>query len=1174
MTVLPTSRSDSEGASHAFDLLHPRLQRWVHEQGWTDLHDAQEQAISPILDGDRDVIISAATAAGKTEAAFLPICSAIAAGGRDIGTGGVEVLCVSPLKALINDQFDRLELLCERAGVAVHRWHGDVATSAKAKVLKAPSGVLLMTPESLEAAFGNRGTHIARLFASLRYVVVDELHSFLGEARGAQLQSLLNRVELAIRRRPPRIGLSATLGDMEAATAFLRPTAPERVLVISSTATGHGLRLQVRGYCDAPPADESETDDDTSRRAIAQHLYGTLRGRDNLVFANRRTDVELYADLLARTAEEAGVPNEFHPHHGSLAKDVREVVEAHLKDRTRPVTAVCTSTLEMGIDIGSVASVAQIGPPPSVTALRQRLGRSGRRDAPAELRIYVSEAGLDVRSGPVDQLRPDVVQTIAMVRLLLDRWLEPPGQQGLQLSTLVQQTLSLIAQHGGVTAQEAYRTLCGPGPFAGVDAARFTALLRAMHAAELVVQAGDGTLLHGPVGERAVNHYSFYAAFQTAEEWRLVAEGRTLGSLPVTMPLFVGGLLIFAGRRWRITDVLPSSNVVELEPAKGGNPPTFGGGGALVSDRVRAEMASVYQDDDVPAWLDPGARELLSEGRQAWRRMRLGDVPLVAWGTDAVLFPWVGDRALGTLVAALAGIGVTACVDGPALTLPKTTVDEAVAAFSCLAELPPPDPVELARHAANRVAEKWDWVLDDDLSAAAYAARSLDVPTAWDVAARVARAPERDVVVLPRTPRRRRGYDFCIVDVETTGFSPRLGDRVVEIAAVRIRSDGEVVDEWTTLVDPARDIGPTHIHGITAADVVGAPRFAEVAGDLLALMDGAVLSGHNVRFDWTFLAAEFEQAGHPLPDLPKVCTLMLGQRLQPWLRSRKLAACCEALGIELVGAHAAVNDARAAARLLACYLATARTNGMTELDDLGCDPTTWPRALPPLQPCGRRHERGSRVHIDAQAAYLARLVRRLDDDDASADPDVAGYLDVLDRAVEDRRVTATEGKVLYETAAGYGLSSDAVAAAHRRYVEGLAHAALADGVVTDLEREDLSLVCRLLDVAESVLDDALVVGRAQQATSVAAAPDLAGLSVCFTGALGTTLGGLSMTRSTAEQLATGAGLRVVSNVSSGTDFLVVADPDTMSGKARRARELGVRIVAEQVFWAWLGVPVR
>ena len=346
------------------------MQRWIYDQGWTNLHDAQERAIPIILAENQDLIISAATAAGKTEAAFLPICSALAAVDRKTDRGP-DVLYVSPLKALINDQYDRLDLMCERADLLVHRWHGDVSSTAKSKAADTAGGILLITPESLEAFLVRRGSEARGFFGRLRYIVIDEVHSFIGSARGAQLQSLLNRVELAARRRPPRVGLSATLGDMAVAKRFLRPTDPQAPAVVESTAEQE-IQLQVRGYRsnapvpgedldDAPPADET---------AIADHLFKTLRGSDNLVFANSRRQVEIYANRLAELSDDRGAPNEFWPHHGNLAKAVREDVERQLKDRTRPVTAVCTSTLELGIDIGSVSSVAQVGPPPSVAALR------------------------------------------------------------------------------------------------------------------------------------------------------------------------------------------------------------------------------------------------------------------------------------------------------------------------------------------------------------------------------------------------------------------------------------------------------------------------------------------------------------------------------------------------------------------------------------------------------------------------------------------------------------------------------------------------------------------------------------------------------------------------------------------------------------------------------------
>lgn len=452
-----------------------------------------------------------------------------------------------------------------------------------------------------------------------------------------------------------------------------------------------------------------------------------------------RAGVELFADMLARRSEAARLPNEFWPHHGSLAKDVREVVEAQLKDRTRPATAICTSTLEMGIDIGSVASVAQIGPPPSVAALRQRLGRSGRRGEAAVLRIYIKEPELEVHSSPIEQLRTRLVQSVAMTHLLLERWVEPPDDPGLNLSTLVQQTLSLIAQHGGVTPVEAHRALCGPGPFAQVNVRRYAALLRAMASTDLIVQASDGTLLHGPTGERAVNHYSFHTAFQTAEEWRLVAEGRTLGSLPITQPLVVGGMLIFAGRRWRITGVDSTAKVVELSRAAGGVPPSFGGGGAPVSDRVRSEMVAVYEGNEMPVYLDRIGQELLAEARAAWARLDLSTRTILSWGTETLVLPWIGDAALGTLAVALRLAGLDADIEGATLLLPNATLERTQDAFRTLSEMDPPDAVDLARRVENREIDKWDWVLDEDLSAAAYAARARwtsTAPGAWSGASR------------------------------------------------------------------------------------------------------------------------------------------------------------------------------------------------------------------------------------------------------------------------------------------------------------------------------------------------------------------------------------------------------------------------------------------------------
>ncbi len=719
-------------------MLAPAVRRWVYDQQWTALRDAQEAAIPLVLSGEVDVIVAAATAAGKTEAAFLPICSKLAT--EPMTTPGIRALYVAPLKALINDQNQRLADMCARLDIPVHRWHGDVPGSRKWAVLKKPDGILLITPESLEAMFVLRGTSVPTLFAGLRYIVVDELHSFLGTERGAQLRSLLHRLELVVHRRVPRVGLSATLGDMGLAADALRPGESGRVRTLVSAEGGQELAVQVRGYVQAAPGPPGpgSTDRDAGNDAeaavqtqIAGDLYRVLRGRDNLVFANARTAVETYAAALRELCEQALVPNEFFPHHGSLSKELREDVEAALKNPTRPATAVATTTLEMGIDIGSVHSIAQVGAPPSVASLRQRLGRSGRRGEPAVLRAYITERELDPRASIADQLHAELLQTIAMLQLLLAGWCEPPDAEALHLSTLIQQVLSAVAQHGGVTAADARRALCGPGsPFTAVTGPMFAALLRGLGAHDVLTQAGDGTLLLGPVGDRIVNHYSFYTAFVTPEEYRLFVDGRPLGTLPIDFPLYEGLLLTFAGRRWKVTGVDDHRKTVDLAPAAGGRPPRFAGGAIPVHNHVVGAMRTILAGGDVPSFLSPVARDLLAEGRDSYRRYELDVRQVLPAGPHTVLLPWVGSRVTATITAQLAAAGLEAGNDGLTITVMKLDVDGTVEVLSELAKAGAADPVTLASTVANKASQKYDQWLTDDLLAADYARRALDTETA------------------------------------------------------------------------------------------------------------------------------------------------------------------------------------------------------------------------------------------------------------------------------------------------------------------------------------------------------------------------------------------------------------------------------------------------------------
>ncbi|MFZ5481119.1 MAG: DEAD/DEAH box helicase [Myxococcota bacterium] len=700
------------------------MQRWIWDKGWSALHPAQEAAVGPVLEG-RDVLITAATAGGKTEAAYLPVLTKVASAPG----AGIRVLNVSPLRALINDQHARVQAMGEYVDVPVHRWHGDVSDGEKKRVIKDPSGVLLITPESLEALFVLRGTAVATLFRHLDYVVIDELHAFIGTERGRQLQSLLHRVEVAAKKRIPRVAMSATLGDPSLAMDFLRPGAGDDVVYVSPDVPEREIKLGLRGYQRGAdvPREERENVEPEDELAIADHLFKTLRGDKNLAFANSRRSVELYTARLRRMCESQNLPEEFFPHHGSLSREYREDSERMLKEAGRPATIFCTSTLELGIDVGAVKSVAQIGCPPGVASLRQRLGRSGRADgAPAILRMYITEDSTDSDAPVEDALRVELVQSIAIVRLLLRRWYEPPTSGMLHLSTLVQQVLSLIAQHGGASAAQAWRLLCETGPFRDVGTPMFARLLRVMAARDLIVQTHDGLLVLGLKGERLVNHYGFYAVFVTPEEWQLKAGGKPLGSLPISNPVTLDTFLIFAGRRWRVVGVDEESHVIDVVPSPGGRAPFFEGTPAPVHDGIRQEMLRVYREGELPRFLDPRATSLLLEGCEAFERLGLRETAFVAHRQGCTWFPWAGDRVMNTIVLAMKRHGVAVEPSPVTLRFPKASKRDVELLLRQLLE---DDfvPADLVTDVRNLQRNKYDYVLDEGLLREDFASSDVDV---------------------------------------------------------------------------------------------------------------------------------------------------------------------------------------------------------------------------------------------------------------------------------------------------------------------------------------------------------------------------------------------------------------------------------------------------------------
>lgn len=712
--------------------LDVRVQRWIFKQGWANLREIQCLAIEPILSAKTDLVISASTAAGKTEAFFLPAISAIA--NQDEGVG---ILYISPLKALINDQDRRLESLSDLMDLPVTPWHGDSAKSRKNKLKTTPVGIVLITPESLESLLIRDSGWMKSAFSDLKYIVIDEFHAFLGTERGHHLLSLLHRLEhlLGSLKKPiPRVALSATLGELDKIPLSLRPNQSLPCKIIRDSNSTSVLKVQVKGYVN-PAQVDSETPIDAEYK-ICQDLFKFCRGGNHLVFANSRKRTESIAATLSDFCNQQCVPNEFFPHHGSLAKELREDLEKRLLQDQYPTTAVCTMTLELGIDIGKVNSVLQVTAPHSISSLRQRMGRSGRRGGPSILRVLIAENELTKDSNVVDILRLELIQSLAMIRLLIgSKWYEPADSSLYHFSTLLHQILAVIAQWGGIRADQLFNLLCKEGPFQKVGVDDFKGLLVHMGNTNLITQLGNGELVLGILGERITSHYSFYAVFKTPEEYRVINGTKTLGTLPIDSLVLVGQNIVFGGKRWKVNDIDSDKKTIYVEHAKGGKPPKFGGSGMTIHDVVRQEMFRILKDGDYRIsignkkvdFADAIAREQFKESVTFFQRSDLARKPLLKVGNSTYLFTWLGDKVVNTIVALLIMNGYEASAYAGVIEVEKTSVESVKSTLRTLASKKLPSETELAQSVLEKQIDKFDEFLPEDILSIGYGTKAFDI---------------------------------------------------------------------------------------------------------------------------------------------------------------------------------------------------------------------------------------------------------------------------------------------------------------------------------------------------------------------------------------------------------------------------------------------------------------
>jgi ATP-dependent Lhr-like helicase len=494
------------------------------------------------------------------------------------------------------------------------------------------------------------------------------------------------------------------------------------------------LKTVVKGFVDPDKEPDGETVF-TADEQIAKELFELCRGDSHLVFTNSRKRTEYFSSMLTEMCENQHVPNEFFPHHGSLSRELRETLESRLQDVHLPTTAICTMTLELGIDVGKVNSVVQVSAPHSVSSLRQRMGRSGRRGGPSILRGMIAESELTAISDPIDRLRIELVQTLAMFRLLIGhKWYEPADTNLYHFSTLLHQILAVTAQWGGTRADQLYHLLCMTGPFQQVSVEQFKALLVHLGAVDLLTQLSTGELVLGVKGEKLVSHYTFYSVFTTPEEFRILVNNKVLGTLPMDSPVIPGLHIIFGGRYWKVLNIDIESKTIHVEKTKGGNPPKFGGSSVSVHPRVRKEMLQMYRERDYRIavgenrveFIDETAKNLFEEAIQFFRESGIADHPILQYGKQTYIFTWQGDKVVNTLVAMLIAYGLDAGHYGGIIEINNCPVSIAMGILGMLKDNGIPSEAEIASTVPEKAVGKYDELLPENILCDGYGNATFD----------------------------------------------------------------------------------------------------------------------------------------------------------------------------------------------------------------------------------------------------------------------------------------------------------------------------------------------------------------------------------------------------------------------------------------------------------------
>ena len=634
-------------ADRIFSRFPPFVKEYVYARGWNSLREVQIEAAHTLFDTDDNLLLTSSTASGKTEAVFFPILAEFC----EDSPNSIGALYIAPLKSLINDQFGRIDELLDMTGIPVYHWHGDVAASHKSKMLQEPAGILQITPESLEAMLMRRSNDIPRIFADLRYVIIDEIHTLCGTDRGNQIICQLCRIASLIGKEPRRIGLSATVGDPEKSAAWLSGGSTRATAIPKFTESELKWRLGMEHFF-IGSSNATATDRETPAPAIDagyEYMYDCARDKKSLVFSNSREETEYVTATLRQIAKNRGDPDIFLIHHGNLSASLREEAEAKMKDDGIHAVTCATVTMELGIDIGRLERIIQNDAPNSVSSFLQRLGRSGRREAPPEMMSVFREED-PLPNTPLPQLIPwSLLRAIAIVELYLDeRFIEPAQKKHLPFSLAFQQTLSILASSGELTAKRLAEKVLSLPPFEEITKEDYKALLVSMIQNEMIEMTEEKGLIIGLAGEKLINSFKFYAVFKDSEDFTVRCDSDEIGT--ITTPPPVGDRFALAGRVWEVEELDVPRKLIYVKAVEGKMEISWPGDYGEIHTRILEKMREVlFSDKDYP-YLMEGAKKRLDMARRVAHNTAMTEHSLVHLGGYTwCLFPWLGTRSFRTL---------------------------------------------------------------------------------------------------------------------------------------------------------------------------------------------------------------------------------------------------------------------------------------------------------------------------------------------------------------------------------------------------------------------------------------------------------------------------------------------------------------------------------------------